>query len=388
MNFDDLSIDDLRARRGKKWSTYGGDVLAAWVADMDLPAPEPVLRALGEAVQHSDLGYAHLAPEEGVPAALAGHLQRRFDWRIDPARVEALADVVQGLYVALDRYSEPGDGAVIMTPIYPPFLHAVAETQRRPIYHRLELGPGGYEIDFDRLRNALDDRTRVLMLCNPHNPTGRAFTRTELEGLAAIVLERELVVLADEIHADMLFDERTHIPFATLSNDIAARTVTFTSATKAFNIAGLRCAVAVFGSEELQTRFNSLPKHFRGGVNGFGMRATRVAWDECEEWLDLARAYLQANRDLMSNFIAERMPDVGHVPPEATYLAWLDCGRLDLKPSPFDFFLQRARVALSNGADFGPGGAGFVRLNFATSRPILEEILERMASALNGRRSQ
>jgi cystathionine beta-lyase len=271
---------------------------------------------------------------------------------------------------------------VIQTPIYPPFLTAVREMQRSLVENPLLLADGAYAVDLEGLRDVIDKRTRMLMLCNPHNPSGRAFRRDEIEGIAEIALARDLVVVSDEIHGDLVFPGSRHIPFASLSPEIEERTITLTSASKAFNIAGLRCALAVFGSPELRRRFLGFARHLRGGLGSFGIAATEAAWRHSQPWLDQVLAYLGANRKLVAECAATDLPGVRHFRPEATYLAWLDCREMGLEPSPYEFFLSRAKVALSDGAAFGPPGRGFVRLNFATSRQILREALGRMAQAL------
>lgn len=382
MNFDDLDLTQLRRRTGEKWQLYGDDVLAAWVADMDFPPAQPIRDLLASMLEVSDVGYPLNSSMRQLSRLLAERASKLWGWPLEARRIEVITEVVQGLFCGLQVYSEPGDGVLMQTPIYPPFIGAVGETKRRPIYATLERGTERYEIDFDRLRGQIDAGTRILMFCNPHNPLGRVFTRAELEQIAELVLENDLVVLSDEIHAELIHPGGTHIPFATLSKEIEARTVTFMSASKSFNIAGLRTAFAIFGSEELQQRFNTIPRHIRGGLGTFGLQATRVAFEECQGWLDDVRAYLLANRDFVAEFLKERIPDIGFLPPEATYLAWLDCRALGLQPDPQRYFLDQARVGLSTGPAFGDGGEGFVRLNFATSRAILTQILEQMEASL------
>ena len=372
----------LRQRRGKKWRAYAPDVLPAWVADMDFPPAEPIREVLQNALDSTDLGY----PSDGAARALAELFSERclerYSWRVDPARVEVLGDVIQALYIALEVFSEEHEFSTILTPIYPPFLTAVRECKRPMRLHTLDNGPNGYEIDIERLSDGLDTHSKMLLLCNPHNPTGRVFSRAELEALGELVLERRLIVVADEIHADLVYAGSQHIPFAMLSPEVEARTVTLSSASKAFNIAGLRCAVAVFGSEALQQRFLRVPRHARGGLSSLGLAATHAAWEHGDAWLGELVSYLTANRGLVEQWVREKLSGVVHVPPQATYLAWLDCRRMGA--DPYRFFLDRAKVALSNGRDFGPGGEGFVRLNFATSDAILREVLERMSHAVVG----
>jgi len=382
VSFDDLDTASLRRKRGEKWTQYPADVLPAWVADMDFPVAEPISRGLAEMVSRNDLGYPINPTPSALPAVFAKRALERFGWQVDPHDVLVITDVVQGFYIGLHTCSAPGDGVIVQTPVYPPILNATAEVGRRRIVNPLVQGPRGYEIDFDDLRAKIDAGTRVLMLCNPQNPTGRAFTRAELEQIAQLAIEHDLIVISDEVHADLVFPGHRHVPIATLGPEIASRTLTLMSATKAFNIAGLRCAVAIFGGAELRKRFDTVPAHVRGGLNSFGLAASEIAWTSAQPWLDEVLAYLDGNRAFLANFVKERLPGIAHVSPEATYLAWLDCRKLALAPDPFSFFLRRARVALSDGARTGPGGDGFVRLNFATSRPILTQVLERLEKSL------
>lgn len=392
-DLDHLDLERLRRRRGEKWQQYPPDVLPAWVAEMDFPLAAPIRRVLEEALACDDLGYPINPRPQDLPSVFAARMQQRFDWNIDPQRVVVLTDVVQGIYVALDRFAAAGEGVIVQTPVYPPFLHAVRDTGRRLVENPLVEAPdpaaaecaARWEIDFDGLREAVDAGTRVLLLCHPQNPTGRVFVRRELEALAELVLRQDLIVVSDEIHADLVYAPGQHLPFAALAPEIEARTITLTSATKAFNIPGLRCAVAHCGSAELQQRFESLPGHVRGGIGSLGLAATEAAWSRSQPWLDAVLRYLDGNRVFVAERIAKELPDVRFRPPEASYLAWLDCRALDLGSSPQRWFLEHARVALSAGEAFGRPGRGFVRLNFATSRALLGEILTRMARALRER---
>jgi len=377
-----LPLASLRARQSAKWTVYEPDVLPAWIADMDFALAPPVRAALAARLAAEDLGYPMMYPRAGLDALFARRMAERYGWRIEKSQVEFFSDVVQIIHMALQTLIEPGDGVIIQTPIYPPFLQSVAETGRRPVLCPLVQTADGYRIDFDALAAACDAGTRMLLLCHPHNPTGRAFTREELAGLATLVRRHQLIVLSDEIHADLMLDARAHIPFATLGDDIAARTITLTSPSKAFNLAGLVLAVAVFGSPALREQFGRLTGHVRGGRSAFGISATAAAWEAGEPWLAAVLAQLRANRETVSAFVRERWPAIRYTPPEATYLAWLDCRALALGEEPWRFFLREARVALSEGPSFGAEGEGFVRLNFATSPVILEEILTRMDRAL------
>ena len=381
--FDALDVEKLRRRRDAKWSIYPAPVLPAWVAEMDYPLAEPIRRELERAAADSEVGYPTALPWTGLVECFAERMADRFGWQPEPQRVEVLSEVVQGIFGALYAYSKPGEGIVVQTPIYPPFLQSVAATGRRLVDNRLTPRSSGHGIDFDALRAAADAGTRVLLLCNPHNPTGRVFSAGELGELAEIAVERDWIVVADEIHGDLVYPGRRHVPFATLSPEIAERTVTLTSATKAFNIPGLRCAIAHFGSEDLQQRFDAAaPPHVRGGVGLLGIYATIAAWRDSQPWLDSVLAYLDGNRRFLTEFVDAQLPGVKTWLPEATYLAWLDCSALRAPRSASHFFLKRAEVALQDGDHFGQGFADHARLNFATSRPILQKILERMATAV------
>lgn len=358
-------------------------MLPAWVAEMDFPLAEPVRAAVEGAFALEDLGYPLESPAP-LQEAFAARMESRFGWRIDPRRVEALSEVVQGIYVAIDRYAAAGEGVLVQTPVYPPFLRAVRELGRAMVENPLRPGPARWEIDFDQLRSVAAG-ARVFLLCHPQNPTGRVFERAELEALAELAAAHDWVVIADEIHADLVYAGRAHVPFASLGPEVEARTVTLGSASKAFNIPGLRCAVAHFGSESLRARFLSLPRAIRGGLGSLGPAATLAAWSEGDAWLAEVLAYLDGNRRAVAAFVAERWPAVRTWRPEATFLAWLDFRALELSRTPQSFFLEHARVALSEGLAFGDPGRGFARLNFGTSRPILDEILTRMDAALRAR---
>ena len=383
---DSLTAAEMRRSSRIKWRLFGEDVLPAWVADMDFPVAPPIHRAICELIGRHDFGY-HLVPlSPRLRTALAARMAERFSWQIEPDRIAPLVNVVQGLDACVLLHSRRGEGVVLQTPIYPPFLAAALGSGRRVLESSLVRGAHRYEIDFDHLRARLEPDARLILLCNPHNPTGRVFEREELLALGELALEHDLVVVSDEIHADLTFPGHRHIPFATLGPELAERTITLTSATKSFNLAGLPCAFAIFGGERVQQPFRGLPPHVLGHPGILDDAATYAAWTVGQPWLDEVLAYLLENRDLLMDFFASRMPDLEVLPPEATYMAWLDCRALELPADPFDFFLESARVALTRGSDFGAPGKGCVRLNFATSRTILVEILERMEAAL-GRRS-
>ena len=373
-----LTENELRARTGVKWRKYAPDVLPAFVAEMDFKVAPAIQSALKRFIDQGDYGYGQESDLERLYAAFGRWMSRRYGWDPDPALTIATADVVQALVASVVAFSGHDDGIITQTPIYPPFLRVIAATGRRLVENPFDLGDR-YTIDFDGLRD-VGARGRVLLLCSPHNPTGRVFARGELEQIAAIAEERDLTIVADEIHADLSFAPAKHIPMATIA---PARTVTLTSATKSFNIPGTRAAVMHFGTAELKARFDgAIADHLLGRPSRFGVDATIAAWTDSEEWLATVMRYLESNRDAVSRWAASR-PEVGYRAPEGTFLAWLDCRDLNLPGTPYDFFLESAKVALGNGPDFGTPGEQHVRLNFATSTEILDQILARMSHALD-----
>jgi cysteine-S-conjugate beta-lyase len=384
---DDLQIEALRNRRGEKWAHYPKDVIPAWVADMDFEIAAPIREAIIGRVNQFDCGYPVGARDTGLPEIFVERMRSKFAWEINESQVDLFNDVVQGIYFGLLALSEEQDGVVIQTPIYPPFLSSVTETKRRTIECPLNLGDRYYEIDFDALQASIanDKRARILLLCNPHNPTGRCFTRAELEAISEIVLRYDLYVISDEIHADLILDQVPHIPIASLGQEIAARTVTLMSASKAFNMAGVCMAFAVYGGTEIKNLFSKVPRHIRGGISALSVAGVTAAFTEGESWLSSVLSRLRANRDLIVEHAAQNWSGIRYSPTQATYLAWLDCRQLPIEASAYQFFLDKAQVALSDGARFGHPGEGFARLNFATSEKILKEILSRMDSALKDR---
>lgn len=381
----DVSAGWLRSKPGIKWRVSGPGELPAWVADMDFPAPPAVRRALTELADGGDLGYPSWLHDEGSPVreAFAARMSARYGWKPDPAHAREFTDIIQGLQAVLFAATDPGDAVAMHVPAYPPFL-ATLETMGRRLVPVPVSASRGWSSDPERL--ALDVAAagvRAFVLVNPHNPSGRSFSRAELDAIAAVAGERDLLVIADEVHADLTYPASTHTPFGSLPG-MAERTVTLTSATKAFNLAGIRCAVAHIGPAWVRSAFAKLPPLLFGAVGAPGVAATLAAWRDGDEWLDAVLRRLVANRGI----ITRELGPVGirYRPPDATYLAWLDCRETGAGDDPAAFFLDAAKVRLSPGPDFGPGGGGFARLNFATSEAVLTEICGRMAAALRAAR--
>lgn len=369
----------LQRRQGRKWSRFPADVLPAWIADMDFLQAPPIREALRTAVVEGDLGYGPTAESSGVAESFAAWAQRRWQWQIEPAAVKVMPDVVGGIANCIEALTQPGDAILVQTPIYPPFLSHVERSGRRLITSPID----GGAIDFDRLETRIaEHRVRLLLLCHPHNPTGRCFDRCELTRIAEIASLYGLVVVSDEVHGDLVYPPRGHVPFAMLGAGVAERTVTLNSASKAFNIAGLRCAVCIAPGVVLRRKLSELPSQRWTPFSTLGVRASLAAWtDEGEKWLHACVEHLRQQRDRIAQRLTAECPSIVCTVPQASYLAWLDCRDLVLDCEPADFFLDHARVALSPGREFGEPGRGHVRLNFATSAEILDEILSRMIAA-------
>ena len=380
----ELGIDALRARRTNKWHKFPADVLPAWVADMDFTVAPAVVEAMERLVRDQEFGYA--ARAGALEAAFVRRMENRFGWQTRAEDVHPIGDLVQASFASVTAFSEPGDAVVLQLPSYPPFLEAIRGTGRRLLGNHMRDDGTRWRLDLAAYDAAPAPRARVMIFCHPQNPTGRAFTRAELEEVAAFAIRHDLIVVSDEIHADIVYPGGTHIPLASLGPDIAARTVTITSATKGFNIPALRCAVLHFGAPALRERFFArLPARLLGSPSVTGVDATIAAWDHGQAWFDDILARLLANRDWLARTVAEALPGVTMRRTEATYLAWLDCTALELPVPAGQFFLERARVGLNAGETFGEKYGAFTRLNFATSPAILEQILGRMSDALKRR---
>lgn len=366
-----------------KWRWYG-DALPLWVADMDFTAPEPVLRALRDRIAHGVFGYAMPTPE--LFDALRAWLVRRFNWQVDPSALVFVPGVVAGFNIACRAACRPGQGVLVQTPVYPPMLDAAANHGLLRDEIMLTRGADGrYGVDWDAMEAAIAGHTRLFLLCNPHNPTGRAFSAGELERMAELCLRHDLLICADEIHGDLIFSGHRHIPIATLSPAVASRTITLMAPSKTFNIPGLGFSLAIIEDAQLRAAFNAAQKDIVPHVNALGYVAALAAYTEGEAWLNACLRYLEANRDYLMEQVRATLPGVQVVAPEATYLAWLDCRKAGIGMEPARFFLEKARVALNEGATFGRGGEGFVRLNFGCPRATLTEALTRMSAALRSK---
>jgi cystathionine beta-lyase len=379
----DFDFDRIPARRdsdSNKWRKFPPDVLPLWVADMDFPSPPAVIAALRARVEHGFFGYLNEKPE--LQDVVADRLAKRYGWRVDPEAVVPVPGVIAGFNLAIRAVSTPGDGLLVQTPVYPPILRAAGNHGLTRNDHALTRGADGrYTVDAPMFEDAIRPRTRAFLLCNPHNPVGRLFDRRELEAMATACVRRDVVIIADEIHCELVLDGRQHVPIATLAPEIEARTMTFIAPSKSFNVPGLKCAVAVVPNKTLRERLAAPIGDLVPKINVLGHTAAVAAYREGDEWLEALLRYLEGNRDYLVREVPRQLPGVRMAAAEATYLAWLDCRGTGLA-DPYAFFLEEAKVALNDGRAFGPGGESFVRLNFGCPRALLADGVARMAAAL------
>jgi cystathionine beta-lyase len=378
-----LDVERLRRKRAIKWSSAPPGGYAAWIADMDFHVAPAIGEALRRVIDADEFGYPDWGGVYALsPAAtqFAVRMAERYAWEPDPSRLHDMCNVIQCVRVVVQQMSVPGDGVVLHMPAYHPFLDSLATMDRRLVaVEPVVAGDGSIEFDYDRLDEQLATaRAKVWILCHPHNPTGHVFDRLELERIAEIAARHDLTVIADEVHADLTYASTAHTAFASLGPAVAARTVTTSSASKAFNLAGMRWAVLHAGSDELHRIVSAMPGHYLGAPNKMAVEATLAAWTAGDEWLEAVRGVLDENRRALTGLLAQHLPGARYHPPEATYLTWIDLNGCDLGDDPGAVFAERG-VLVSPGLQFGPQGAGHVRLNIATSPAILAEMVKAMA---------
>ena len=382
MPYDFDRIIDRRGTESNKWHKYPPDVLPLWVADMDFASPEPVIRALRERVEHGVFGYGVEQPE--FHQVMHDRFLKRYGWKVEPEAMVLMPGVTPGNNTACRAFGGPGDGIVMQLPVYPPILRLPDNVgMSRDAASLVRESDGRYTIDFDAFERAITPRTRMFVLCNPHNPVGRVFTREELLRIAEICLRHNLIICADEVHGDLIYTGHSHVPIASLDPAIEARTITLLAPSKTFNLAGLKTSMAVIPNHALREKFMAARVDMVQTGNILGYTAMLAAYRDGQPWLDELLRYLESNRDFLVKHVRSNFPGIEMGVPEGTYLAWLDCRRAGIpRNDPFTFFLESGRVAFNDGTTFGPGGEGFVRLNFGCPRSLLVQGLERMSAAL------
>lgn len=380
MSFDfDTPIDRTHSD-SQKWQKYAGqDILPLWVADMDFAAPPAVLDALHARVAHGVFGYAK--PMPSLVEATVAYCARRYGWQVDPSWLVWLPGLVTGLNVAARALGEDGDEILCATPVYPPFMSAPTNQRRRTVAVPMAKNGARWEMDFAALERAITPRSRAFFLCSPHNPVGRAFTRAELAQLADFCVRHNLVLVSDEIHCDLILDDVAHIPTATLSPEIAARSITLMAPSKTYNVPGLGTSLAIIPDAKLRTAFTRAAAGIVPDANLLGLAACEAAFRHGEPWRQALLAYLRANRDLIEQTVASgELPGVTMTHIEATYLAWFDISALKL-PHAHAYFGQHG-LGFSDGAPFGAAANTHVRLNFGCTRATLQEALARLRRAV------
>ncbi len=369
-----------------KWNYFQREVLPLWVADMDFHSPDSIIEALHARVEHGVFGYvdAHDPAAEcnrELTTAILNWLEEKYRWVVQPEDIVFIPGVVMGFNLACHTTAQPGGGVLIQTPVYFPFLSAPAYAgQTRQEMQLAQGADNSYLVDLDAFDAAITPETNLFILCNPHNPVGRVYRRDELLGMAEACLRHDVIICSDEIHADLIYPGHQHIPIASLDDEIAQKTITLLAPSKTFNIPGLNASFAVIQNSQLRRQYLHSAHGLLGSVNLLGLTAMQAAYQKGGQWLEQLLAYLKNNRDFVYEFVCQEFPGVDMNLPEGTYLAWIDFRGTGLQ-NPQQFFLQEARVGLSDGKIFGNGGEGFIRMNFGCPRQTLEKALSRMAEA-------
>lgn len=359
------------------------DILPMWVADMDFKMMPEIADALRERVNHGVLGYTD--KKDPFYEALIGWEERRHGWKIEKDWLKTSPGVVSGISMAIQAFTHPGDKVIIQPPVYYPFSLSIVNNGRYVVENPLIYENGTYKMDFEDLEKKFDCKTKLLILCNPHNPVGRVWGREELEKLAEICLKHKVTIISDEIHCDLVYSEGRHIPFATLSDKVAQNTVTFIAPSKTFNLAGLQTSAVIIPNESLRRDFCNVLDSFSLSItNVFGVIAFQTAYNKGDEWVDELIKYLEGNRDYLVEFMEKRIPKLKTIKTEGTYLAWIDCSGLKMSKEELrDFMINRAKLGLDDGYMFGKQGEQFQRINFGCPRSILKEALERLEKAVS-----
>lgn len=384
-NFD--NVIERRNTGSVKWDKkeevfQEREVLPMWVADMDFSSPQPIIEAIKQRADHGIFGYSTM--HEGYYDAIIQWNQRRHRWAIEKDWITISPGVVPALNTIVKTFTEPGDKIIIQTPVYYPFTNAIVENGREVVLNTLQLKNGRYFMDFEDLRNQLDPGVKMIILCNPHNPGGSVWTKEELQELGEICVAHNILVVADEIHCDLVYADYKYTPFASICEAFAQNTICCTAPSKTFNLAGLQLSNIIIPNEGLRKKFlGAVSRTPLQLTNPFAIAATESGYKEGEEWLEQLLAYLQRNVAYLTDFIATHLKAITVIQPESTYLVWLDCRGLGLEPEQLEkLLIKKARVGFNQGYTFGPGGEGFVRVNIACPQSVLQEGLTRMVKAV------
>ncbi len=377
-NFD--TIINRQNTNSIKWDKYAEDILPLWVADMDFPVPPEVIQAIEKRLSHPVLGYS--GADEELLDIICAWVSRRHGWKIAPEQILLMAGVVNGINWTARTFATSESNLLIQTPVYPPFFRVAGNAGMQMLESSLCVSDSCYEIDFEDFEQKVSMGAKVFVLCNPHNPVGRVFKKSELEKLGEICLRNDVIICSDEIHCDLIYTGQKHIPIASISEELAQQTVTLMAASKTFNIPGLHFSFAIVPNENHRQAMQTAGAGMIGHPSFLANEAAKAAFTKCDDWLEQLLSYLEENRDYVIKFVSENIPGIKMFCPQGTYLAWLDCREMDFNPDPHQFFLNEARVALNDGKTFGINGTGFVRLNFGCPQDTLKEALDRMARAV------
>lgn len=370
-----------------RYETFGRkDVIPMWVADMDFKTPDFIINKLKDRMQHEIFGYSFRPPEYYF--SIVKWLHKRHNWKIDKDWICFSPGIVPALNLCTLAFTRPGDSIIVQPPVYFPFFSAVESHGRNLAYNSLTEKDGKWTMDYDSLISVVDETTKMIILSNPHNPVGRAWTREELGKLAEICLKKNILILSDEIHCDLVFPEFVHTPVASLSEEIAEITVTCIAPSKTFNLAGLSTSSMIISNPVLRKYFNRKIESLHiGNGNIFGTITSIAAYSEGHEWLDSLLSYLEDNIKYVQKYCYEMIPEIIPCETEATYMIWLDCRKLSMSGKELqDFFVNKAGIGMNEGSTFGPGGEGFMRMNIGTTRQTVTKALEHIEKAVEALR--
>ncbi|MBI2865715.1 MAG: pyridoxal phosphate-dependent aminotransferase [Chloroflexi bacterium] len=387
MKYDFDRVIDRRGTCSAKWDglleAYGDeDVLPMPVADMDFRCPPAVIEALKKRAEHGIFGYANKPPS--YFQAIVDWMLRRHGWQMEKDWLAHSPGVVPGLNLVVLALSHPGDKILVQSPVYYPFFNVIRNNGRQIVDSPLKVDDGRYAMDLEDLEGKFDPRVKMLILCSPNNPTGTVWATEDLIGVSEFCLRHHVTVVSDEIHSDLVYKGAKHTPTASLSPEFAQNTITFIAPSKTFNLPGLSTSVAIIPNPRLRDLYSNMLQNVGSGANVFGVVGLEAAYRYGEDWLEELLEYLGGNVDFLVSFVQERIPKVKVRRPQATYLMWLDCRGIGVDPASVqEFMVKRAKVGLNDGAAFGPGGVGFLRMNIACPRRVLEEGLRRIEEAVN-----
>ncbi|MFA6617794.1 MAG: PatB family C-S lyase [Candidatus Neomarinimicrobiota bacterium] len=376
-NTDCVKYDKLEAVFGRK------DLIPLWIADMDIAAPRPIIRALHKRINHPIYGYS--LHNDCFYGSIISWIKDHFGWEVDKEWITCSPGIVPAINIAVMSLTNKGDEVIVQTPVYFPFFPAVENHERVLLKNPLKEVDGYYTMDFDDLKKKISKKTKMIILCNPHNPVGRVFKRDELKELGEICLKNNIIIISDEIHADYVFAPNKHIPIASISEELSQVTVTCMAPSKTFNIAGFATSAIIIKNEKLRKKFRYITEslHICGG-NILGDTALIAAYKKSSKWYEKNKKFLESNIDFVVDYVRENIPDIKIHKPESTFLLWLDCRDLGLDQEELkEFFIDKAGLGLNDGAMFGENGVGYMRMNIGTSRKILKKALKQLEKAVN-----